>query len=189
MGQVNHIHSIEVTINNPDELYIATHDGLFRLMNGEVGLIGTDGSDFMGFAAHPTNQNILYSSGHNENTGGNLGLRISNDRGDSWSKLSNGIDGPVDFHSLGISSANPNILYGWHDKSVQVSSDGGATWGIGSNAIPTVFSFNPDPRDENKVTALTWQGVMKSEDRGITWVTAFDGLGKEAVTALLHKSK
>ncbi len=64
-------------------IYLATHNGLFKKEIGNNSSntifgwieVGKDKSDFMGFTINPTNQGVMYSSGHPQ-TSGNLGFRI-----------------------------------------------------------------------------------------------------------------
>ena len=69
----------------------------------------------------------------------NLNVIKSIDGGISWKEISKGVNGPVDFHAMGISTANPDILYGWF-SGLQKSEDGGYTWKkIETTQIDAVF--------------------------------------------------
>ena len=121
-----HVHGLAVDQKDPASLLIATHHGLFRA--------GPDGSaerisivqDFMGFNPHPSDPATLYASGHPAE-GGNLGFIASTDGGKSWKQISPGADGPVDFHQITISPADPDTIFGVYG-SLQVSRDAGRAW-------------------------------------------------------------
>src|SRR3546814_10407020 len=80
----------------------------------------------MGFTPHPADPEVLYASGHPAG-GGNLGFIVSRDGGQSWAKLSDGAGGPVDFHQMDISKADPQVIYGVFVE-LQKSTDGGQSW-------------------------------------------------------------
>src|SRR3546814_14838972 len=52
---------------------------------------------------------------------------VSRDGGQSWAKLSDGAGGPVDFHQMDISKADPQVIYGVFGE-LQKSTDGGQSW-------------------------------------------------------------
>ncbi len=79
----------------------------------------------MGFTPHPADESVLYASGHPAG-GGNLGFIVSRDGGRGWSSLSPGVGGPVDFHQMDVSKADPSVIYGAHG-GLQASRDGGRT--------------------------------------------------------------
>lgn len=184
---ITHGHGLAVDVADPSRLYIATHHGLMLLINDkELFRIGRSEDDYMGFSINPTNPKIVYTSGHPYN-GGNLGFRKSEDAGFSWEKVSNGINGPVDFHAMAVSSANPNIIYGWYANSLQRSLDQGNTWEL----IPTnllelskgagVYSLVADPKDENLVYADTGVGLFISKDKGLSWFILSQELADVAI--------
>ncbi len=187
---VTHGHGLAVDVADSSKLYIATHHGLMTLINDkELYRIGKSKDDYMGFSVHPTNPKMFFSSGH-PSTGGNLGFQYSKDGGFTWKKISKGINGPVDFHAMALSPANPDIVYGWYQDSLQRSLDNGKTWGL----IPTnllelskgsgVYSLVADPKDENKVYAATGLGLFVSNDKGASWYLASKELEDVAIISL-----
>jgi hypothetical protein len=63
----------------------------------------------MGFSLHPSNPDVIYTSGHPK-SGGNLGVMKSVDGGMIFERIFLGLSGEsVDFHSMIISPANPHI--------------------------------------------------------------------------------
>lgn len=165
--ELQHVHGLAVDVANPNRLLIATHHGLLQFVNdSELSRIGVVQDDLMGFTQHPTDPSIFFSSGHPAR-GGNLGFQKSTDAGTTWQKLSDGIDGPVDYHSMTVSMVNPNLLYGYY-RTLQRSTDGGKTWEVAKGTVQPI-SLSSDPVKENVVYAATQDGVMISEDRAASW--------------------
>ncbi|ATU92254.1 hypothetical protein B5P45_00185 [Phyllobacterium zundukense] len=70
-----HIHGLAVDRNDPSQLLVATHHGLFRVTgDGNAKLISVV-QDFMGFTPDPSDPNSLFASGHPAG-GGNLGFHL-----------------------------------------------------------------------------------------------------------------
>ncbi|HIH47219.1 TPA: hypothetical protein HA297_02885 [Candidatus Woesearchaeota archaeon] len=188
-----HAHGLAVDIADSNKLLIATHDGLFLLANEQdqnkksqqkLYRIGDMEDDLMGFSAHPTQPRTFFASGHPAK-GGNLGIVQSTDGGYTWKKIANGVNGPVDFHTMAISSANPSLLYGWYDGELQKTLDGGLSWGVVETDVPTeIISLHPDPNDENTVYAVVIGGLMMSTDQGAHWTDVGEQMSNNAVIAL-----
>lgn len=130
--------------SNDNSLYLATHHGLYKKNIGYNSSsstagwveVGNDRSDLMGFTIDPSSKGIMYSSGHPQ-TGGNLGLRISEDYGVTWQKVSDvTTPKPIDFHTITVGN-NPKIIYAASgmDDSVFISTDGGKNWAITSSPV------------------------------------------------------
>lgn len=166
-----HFHGIAVDASDPSRLYLATHHGLFVVdATGEARLVSRTRDDFMGFTPHPADPSILYASGH-PSGGGNLGFIASNDGGRSWRKLSDGAGGPVDFHQLDVSKADPEVIYGVYGD-IQKSTNGGQSWiQIGpapESLIDLAAGHLPDT-----LYAATEQGLLRSTDDGKNWKLAY----------------
>lgn len=167
----NHIHGLTINPENPNIIYIASHNGLLqRAESGKWFWVGKDRSDYMGFTSDRTNGQRFYSSGH-PSSGGNLGFRISENGGEDWQFIS--MEG-VDFHALGISPSNPKVLYGWASsgtKGLFVSSDSGKTWTQpqmkGLTDAP--FDLVVDLEKPDRVFATTRSGIFESVNRGDEW--------------------
>jgi photosystem II stability/assembly factor-like uncharacterized protein len=168
-----HVHGLAVDRQDPNYLLIATHHGLFRA--------GPDGKaervsvvqDFMGFTAHPSDPATLYASGHPAE-GGNLGLIASTDRGRTWEQISPGVDGPVDFHQLTVSPADPETIYGAYG-ALQVSHDAGKNW-TAVGALPDkLIDLAASAKDASTLYAATESGLLVSRDDGATWESLLEG--------------
>ena len=167
---ITHGHGLAVDVQDPIKLYIATHQGLLVLINDkDLYRVGNSEDDLMGFSPDPTDANVLFSSGH-PSLGGNIGFQKSEDGGFTWKKISDGVDGPVDFHAMAISRVNPNLIYGWHQGNLQRSTDQGRKWEIVNSDLRPIY-LAADSQDENVVYAATTdgQGAMVSRDQGATW--------------------
>jgi hypothetical protein len=67
----NHIHGLGFDSKN-NRLFIATHYGIFIWKEGKLFQLGQSRDDFMGFSLHPSNFDLIYTSGHPK-SGGNMG--------------------------------------------------------------------------------------------------------------------
>lgn len=180
----DHAHGMALDPVDSSKLYIATHDGLYVLQSdSNLFLIGNSRDDFMGFTAHPVDSNTFFSSGHSA-WGGNIGFQKSNDGGVTWEKVSGGLNGPVDFHAMTVSAANPNIVYGFFRGKLQRSMDGGLTWEY-TKEVTMPISLSTHPTNENIVYAATQNGVQMSENKGDQWRSMSAELEGGAVSAFV----
>lgn len=185
---ISHGHGLAVDVQDPSKLYIATHYGLLMLVNEKnLYRIGKSRDDYMGFSPHPNNSNIFFTSGH-PSFGGNLGFQRSEDGGVTWKKVSDGVNGPVDFHAMAVSPINPNLIYGWYAGNLQQSEDQGKTWEIANRDLRIGY-LTADTQDENTVYAATPQGIMVSKDKGANWTALSPALagGTVSVIAIFPK--
>jgi photosystem II stability/assembly factor-like uncharacterized protein len=170
--KAGHIHGIAVKPDDSSQLYVATHHGLYTVsMDGKVTAVSEANHDFMGFAVHPTESNILYGSGHPAG-GGNLGFIGSTDSGKTWRQISPGVKGPVDFHSMTVSTADPKVIYGMHG-GLQVSRDGGQTWELVGPLPNKVIDLAASGTAVDILYAGTAEGLLVSRDGGKSWQSAF----------------
>lgn len=167
-----HFHGLAVDARNPSRLLLATHHGLFAVTSdGKATQISATSDDYMGFTAHPSDPLVLYASGHPAG-GGNLGFVVSSDGGRTWARLSEGLGGPVDFHQLDLSKADPRIVYGVFGD-IQRSEDGGRTWRRIGPPPDGLIDLAASRRDANALYAATQKGLFKSADAGRSWQLAY----------------
>lgn len=165
-------HGVAVDPNDPSRVYLATHHGLFVVApDGKAERLSDTRDDLMGFTPHPGDPAIFYASGHPA-SGGNLGFIVSTDGGQSWEKIADGVGGPVDFHQMDVSKADPNVVFGI-SGGLQVSRDGGRSWKMVGPAPKGTIDLAASARDANTVFAATQRGIFKSTDGGRSWKTAF----------------
>jgi photosystem II stability/assembly factor-like uncharacterized protein len=175
VNAITHGHGLAVDVADSNKLYIATHHGLLVLISEkDLYQIGNKKDDYMGFSPHPTDPKVFFTSGH-PSYGGNLGFQKSEDGGYSWERVSNGINGPVDFHAMTVSLANPDLIFGWYQGALQRSTDGGENWEIVTNTTFPVVGLASDTKDENILYAASSQGLMVSTDKGKEWSSLLDG--------------
>jgi hypothetical protein len=175
LSRQTHFHGIAVARDDPSRLILATHHGLYVVSpDGTARLASKLRHDFMGFTPHPSNPATLYASGH-PGTGGNLGFITSTDRGETWTKLSDGVDGPVDFHQMDVSKADPRVIYGVYG-SLQRSADGGRTWERIGPPPADLIALAVSSVDPGTLFAATRNGLLRSTDGGRSWKTELEGL-------------
>lgn len=166
-----HFHGLSVDSSDPTRVYLATHHSFYVVSaDGKARRLSETRDDFMGFTPHPTDASILYASGHPE-AGGNLGFIMSSDGGHSWRKISGGAGGPVDFHQMDLSKADPKVIYGVHG-GIQKSTDGGKSWTI-TGAAPEGLIDLAAGSMPDRLYAATQQGLLGSADSGKSWKSAY----------------
>ncbi|CAO3403947.1 hypothetical protein [Azospirillum palustre] len=172
LAELSHLHGIAVDPGDPSRLYLASHHGVWLTNpDGTATRVSDNRHDYMGFTPNPAQPGAFFASGHPE-TGGNLGVLVSTDGAKTWKAVSKGVNGPVDFHSMDASPADPNVLYG-HYGSVQVSRDAGKSWEVTGKPPADMFDLAASAKDANTVYAATRTGLMVSRDAGKTWQAAY----------------
>jgi photosystem II stability/assembly factor-like uncharacterized protein len=167
LSKETHFHGIAVDPADSTRLFLATHHGLYLMgADGKAQLL-SEVRDYMGFTAHPTEAATLFASGHPAG-GGNLGFITSKDGGRTWTKLSDGVGGPVDFHEMDVSKADPRVIYGVYG-SLQRSDDGGSTWKTVGAPPADIIALAASSLDVNTLYAATESGIQRSTDGGKTW--------------------
>ncbi len=168
LARETHFHGIAVDDRDADRLFLATHHGLFAVApDGSARRISRTRDDFMGFTPHPADPDVLYASGHPAG-GGNLGVIVSRDGGETWSRLAEGVNGPVDFHQMDVSKADPEVVYGVF-RGLQRSTDGGRTWTRVGPAPDGIFDLAASSRHVDTLYAATRDGLLVSTDGGRQW--------------------
>jgi len=168
LSEVSHIHGVAVDPADPSRLYLATHHGVWLAsVDGTATKVSENSNDYMGFTPHPTEPSMFFGSGHPVE-GGNAGFIVSKDGAKTWEQVSEGANGPVDFHAMAVSAADPNTIYGLYGD-IQVSRDGGETWEVAGAPPADTFDLAGSATDPNTVFAATRQGLMLSRDGAKTW--------------------
>jgi cytochrome c553 len=171
LDRLDHIHGLAVDPDDSSRLYLATHSGLFLATpTGLATRVGDIRHDLMSFAVHPADPDVFFASGHPPG-GGNLGVLASRDRGESWQRASAGAGGPVDFHAMDISRADPKVLYGVY-KGLQASGDGGTTWRQTGSLPKDTFDLAASARAPDTLYAAARGGLFVSRDGGGNWAQA-----------------
>ena len=171
LAKNTHFHGIAVDTGNPSRLYLATHHGLYAVAaDGGANLISTNRDDYMGFTPHPVDPNVLYGSGHPAG-GGNMGFITSINGGRTWEKLADGVGGPVDFHQMDVSKADPNVVVGVFD-GLQMSRNGGRSWMKIGPTPDGLIDLAASAKNTDTIYAATQRGLVRSTDGGRSWNVA-----------------
>jgi photosystem II stability/assembly factor-like uncharacterized protein len=174
LAQHTHYHGIAFARSGTAVLLLASHHGVYALDKDGIATLVSPVQDFMGFSPDPANPMSYYASGHPAG-GGNSGFLHSADGGATWKQLSPGIEGPVDFHQMDVSTVDPKTIYGGYGQ-IQVSSDGGSTWAIAGSPPPDLIAMAASALKADRVYAATKNGLHVSEDAGASWKRlAFEG--------------
>jgi photosystem II stability/assembly factor-like uncharacterized protein len=166
VSSLSHIHGI--AFGAADALILATHHGVFAVDGAGQARLISEPHDFMGFTRAGPNR--LIASGHPFG-GGNMGVLGSNDGGAEWFPLAEGVGGPVDFHAMSVSPADPEVVYGLFG-GIQVSRDAGETWSVSGPAPADTIDLAAGPGDPGTLYAATMDGLMVSTDFGASWTSA-----------------
>jgi len=186
VSDLSHIHGIAFGAAN--DLILATHHGVFAVDPAGQARLISEPHDFMGFTRADPDR--LVASGHPA-AGGNMGVLTSDDGGATWSLLSEGVGGPVDFHAMSVSRMDPQVIYGLYGD-IQVSRDAGRTWAVSGPAPLDTVDLAAGPDDPATLYAGTMDGLMVSTDFGVSWtrsgppgvpVTAVESTGSGEIYA------
>lgn len=184
-----HVHGLEVPAWAPDGVFLSTHEGLIRIdAEGEWRHVSEERHDFMGFSAHPSEENVLFSSGHpapGSALVNPLGFMVSTDGGRTWTVQA--LEGRADFHAMAV-GGDGQAVYGWTsagDAGLHRSVDGGQAW----ERVPAsdlegaggAIALAVHPTGGDEVWAGTQAGLMRSRDGGRSWETV---AGEIPVTAV-----
>lgn len=167
-----HIHGLGIAPWAPDDVFVSTHEGLIRIdEKGDWWLVSEQRHDFMGFATHPTDEGVLYTSGHPAPDSGlenPVGFMASEDAGATWTPRS--LHGQVDFHAMAVQPTDGNVVYGWFADRLFRSFDGGENWDVLEAPALTeaggALSLAVHPQDPGEVIAATQVALLRLRDDG-----------------------
>ena len=162
-----HIHGIAVARAGTAKLLVATHNGLYAVDAAGNATQVSAVQDYMGFSADPADPLTYYASGHPAG-GGNLGVLASKDGGATWRQISEGLNGPVDYHTMDVSPADPKTIYGAYD-GLQVSHDGGRSWSVAGPLPEGLIDIAASALERDRIFAATQKGLFVSADGGASW--------------------
>ncbi len=165
-----HVHGLGIDPSDRSILYIATHGDFYQSINGEPPVkVDRNRADYMGFNAPRAVGHPLYASGH-PLTGGSTGLIKSEDGGQTWERVSNVLEPPVDFHAMAVGKSDPNVILGFDSggRGLFKTSDAGKTWK--KLDYPSyVISLAISPESQI-VFAGTKDGIFQTDDDGKSWI-------------------
>ena len=155
----------------------------------------------------PNNNNVFYATTqgateYTDKVGDGAGVFKSNDRGNSWTQINNGLDS-LETNILTVDPNNSETLYlGTDDDGVYKSTDGGESWKkLTVSSLSKSFGVGDiivDPQNSNNIYIGTVDyfrlsesrgvlgdfGVYKSTDGGATWEEFNVGLNHLGVFSL-----
>lgn len=170
---VSHIHGLTLQAGPGDQtqLLLGSHDGVYVLEpSGVAQRVSQVQHDFMAFVGNSHSPATIFASGHPQ-SGGNLGIVRSLDGGKTWQSVSDGLDGPVDFHLMAIAPNNSNRLFG-DMQGLQRSEDGGLSWQRAGSLPEGTYSFALSGVDQDRLYAASDAGLVVSTDAGQQWQPA-----------------
>ena len=156
------LHSLVVDPNDPDKIYIGSHQGVS--VSNDAGktwevVPSLDGADAMGWAF---TEDAIFVGGH-------PGLSVSTDDGKTFEQRNDGLPS-TDVHALG---AGEDVIYaGLAGVGTFASVDGGRSWEARSEKFGGAFMgrIQVDPSDDQHLLAPDMQhGAVESTDGGRTW--------------------
>lgn len=175
-----HYHGIAFARSGSATLLLASHHGLFALAKDGEATRVSPLQDYMGFSPDPVDPLGYYASGHPAG-GGNSGFLKSADGGATWKQLSPGVGGPVDFHQMDVSPADPKTIYGSYGE-LQVSRDAGQSWSVAGTPPAGLIALAASGLKADQLYAATKQGLHVSADAGASWQPL--GFAGEIVSAI-----
>jgi len=204
LEESGYIGRILVDYNNSQRVFVAAcgnlfspnqQRGIYRSDNGGLTwdrkLFITDSTAAVDIVQHPTDPNILYATmwermrglTYRRSFGPSSGIWKTQDGGDTWFELTNGLPTGNDVGRIGIAIAksNPNRLYAFYDRTNQVdvfkTDDGGSTWlptndgalqGINSTFGWYFGQIRVDPSNQDRVYVLGVD-LFRSTNGGSSW--------------------
>lgn len=175
-------------------IFAIAYYGIYRSMNGGISwtrLIKTSKSYNL-----PTTKSIAFSPVFETDktifADYNYGLIRSNDGGQSWRLFTSGIEGIPTWFSISPDYENDSTIFlvtedltfmNWKNNIFK-SNDNGQSWSkiyssplITTNHISNI-KISPDFKNDNSLFLSGLEGVQKSSDGGVNWVTINKGLSK-----------
>lgn len=179
LDSLGHIHNLSFTGKDQQTLLLGAHHGLYSYQKNNAQLVSQQAFDVMGLARDAVSD-VIFASGHPPQ-GGNTGLLRSDDGGKNFALVSEGLDGPVDFHQLSISAVDPKRIYGVH-SGLQVSDDGGKSWKKAGDLPPKLLKLAASSTELTRLYAASEQGFFVSQDGGETWQKSLSAPATTVVT-------
>jgi photosystem II stability/assembly factor-like uncharacterized protein len=169
--QIRRVNAIVFDAAKTSEFLVATAYGLLAVApDGLIRRVSTSAGGLSELVRDPKSPRTLYASGYRSKVE-KLGVIRSDDGGKTWSHLAEGAGGPVAFHAMAISAADPATIYGV-ERDLQVSRDAGRTWSRVGVLPDQAIDLAAAAADPKRLYAATRQGLFGSADGGRTWTEA-----------------
>ncbi|MGA1841476.1 MAG: hypothetical protein ACMUIU_12700 [bacterium] len=177
---LNTCYDIEIKPNNPNEIFIGSYEGIFRVYcdqnsnEWQSDPVAPASKNVRALAFAPQNPEVLYAAWRNRFEGNIPMVARSLNGGVDWEIY------PVDyqFKTLEVHPANNDLIFGGDfDLGVYKSSDHGQTWTPVNNGINAVrvYDIDIDPNSKGHILAATSAGLFeKKEDKDWTLISEFE---------------
>ena len=126
--------------------------------------VGFNDDCVSGMSLHPTNPSIIYC-------GTEMGLWRTEDLGNSWEFINNGIPTTQHSYSVAVDPVNQSILYAGSQTGIYKSYDNASSWSLLTTQTGTVLMQKVlmDPFNHHTFYAMApTVGIYKSTDEGTT---------------------
>jgi photosystem II stability/assembly factor-like uncharacterized protein len=190
---------------NSNLILAATSGGIFRSTNAGSSwtLVSPNADNFKDMQFKPNDPNVVYAT----ETSGAAGLWRSTNAGQTWSPVSNGLPGNGQRFAIGVTPADPNVVYilcsiGSEYGGLYLSTDAGLSFSTQSTS-PNILSWSEsppssggggqgwydlpiaiDPNDED-VVYVGGVNIFKSSNAGVSWDCSAHWVGS-ATAASVH---
>lgn len=173
---------------SPGTFLAGTRRGAFRSTDG-----GTTWTHVLKGGCEPEVQHLRFAPSDPERVYAHSGrsscqVARSDDGGLTWRDLKAPRDASslLGYFAFHVDAASPDRILYSDDRSLRLSSDGGATWTPASGIPPTTrIQAIVAGKAEGELFAATAKGVWRSADGGKTWAVAGKGAEALNVTRLL----
>lgn len=158
--QPGHVHDIAIDPGS-DDIYIATHTGVLRVVDGRVERPSEARKDTVALAV--VGPGHIVSSGHTDQSAGmasNLGLVESVDAAQSWTTTS--LDGVADFHRLDVAG---DRLYGYdaQRRTLMVTTNLRTWKGL---SVALILDMAAHPQNPAQLLLATPDGIRSLDTPG-----------------------
>ncbi len=182
-----HLHGLLASPENSSVLYVATHTGLVVGINSsdfkyQWFYLNNERLDLTGMILDPQHPFVIYTFGH-PNANDETGIRLSYDRGQSWTQLTT----RPDPHQWAVSQSNASVMYAtdFPTNVLVKSSDGGYDWKILSSPA-NVLSIAISPSSPDQLLVGTDRGLFISQDGGLTWLLLSSQFVQARISAVAY---
>ncbi len=161
------IYWLQASIDNPNTLFVATADGLFKTDDGFSTHTKVISQGCFDVKPHPSNNNIIYAGSLNGQ------FLKSVDGGSSFNTTATLGSNPV---FLGISLASPGRVYARHSSTLHKSYDEGQTFTETSNFAENNEVFVLSPLNADIIVSGNFE-TYQSDNNGINFTKTMNWLG------------
>ena len=174
------INILAIDPTDPNIIYAAGHNGVYKSMDGGKGWIQTmlaDSGSFQALVIDPQNPDIIHASA---SQGEKAGVLKSLDGGNTWLQINLGLTNRSVW-TLAINPVSPDvILVGTFGGGIFKTVNGGNSWKESSFGLnrPIIISLAISPTSPSTIYAgtLNGNGIYKTTDRGMSWTQINSGL-------------